>query len=386
MKVIKKMLSVTLLMAVMVLLLVFVAACGGGEQSLSTNEPTGTDKDNTNNSSDKETEKSKESKELSFEVTLSNFIPDGHVMNAEIMLPFAKQLEEQTDGRVGVTAYTGGALGKPPEHYDIAVTGIADISFVIHGYTPGKFPVTQVAELPYIVPYEDVNAEILSAVLWDLYEKFPQIGEEHAGTKPLALWNVDPAVFMIRDKQINSIEEFKGLKIRSPSAAANAVIKELGAIPVNMPMPAVYDAMQKGVVDAVLGPISAFKEFKLYEVTSQVVDAKVYGTTFLLTMNEGTYNKFAGENLEILNSLTGREMSLKAGRKYDESAIEAWEMAEKEGIPVKKLTPEEVEKWEEVTKAVIEKWIQDMEDKGINGQEIYDEAVKLGKKYAKDLK
>jgi TRAP-type C4-dicarboxylate transport system substrate-binding protein len=368
------------LMILVVLILVLMTACSGGST-----ETSGSAQDKaTGSSSNASSNPSSESEKLpSFEISISNFQPDKHSLNQDVMMPLAESLKKETNSRINATVFSGGALGKPGEHFNMAATGVADIALVIQGYTPGKFPATSVGELPFIVPYGASTAENITKVLWDLHEKFPQIAEDHKGTKILALFNGDPANLIMKDKEIKSLDDLKGLKIRTPSPSASELIEALGATPVAIPMPGVYDALQKGVVDGALSTMSTLTQFKLDEVAKYVIDSKIYGTTFALVMNDNSYEKFQGEDRKLLESLTGRELSLTASRGFDREAQKAKEAAIKKGVQVRDLTPEEIEKLNQLVKPIIDKWIKSMEEKGIPGSELYKEAILLGEKYSK---
>lgn len=372
-----------MLMLVLTLMMV-LAACGGANEDTQqgSEDNTSAEEENQGSNDGEGSENSNEGS--SFEVSISNFMPDGHVLNQKIMMPLADQLTEKTDGRIDASVYPGGALGSPGQHYDLAQNGVADIAITIHGYTPGRFPATQVGELPFIVPYEASNAENITKVLWNIKEDYPMIEEEHKGTKILALFTADPAVFIVKDQEIESLDDLQGLKIRTPSASAKGIIEALGATPVSMPMPDVYDAMQKGVIDGAFGVMTALKQFKLAEVSDYVVNSKIYGTTFALVMNRSSYDQFQGEDLELLKSLTGKEMSLKAARAFDSEVEESIEMAENNGVTVRDLTQQEIDTVEQKVQPVIEEWIASMKEKDIPGEQMYEEAIQMGGNLSKE--
>jgi TRAP-type C4-dicarboxylate transport system substrate-binding protein len=319
----------------------------------------------------------------SFKLTISNFMPDKHSFNVGMMKPLAEKITEGTNGRIQATVFSGGALGKPKEHFNMAVQGVSDVSILIHGYTPGKFPATQVGELPFIVPYEAANAENITEVLWELKDKFKHIAEDHKGTKILALFSGDPAILIFKDKEVETLEDLNGLKIRTPSSSASKIIEGLGGVPINMPMPDVYDAMQKGVIDGALATGSSLKSFRLYDVATYIVDTRLYGSPFGLVMHNNTYDKFQGQDKKLLDSLTTKELSLKAAKDLDTIAKESLEAAISKGVKVRDLTPEEIKKLEEIVQPIIQEWIKEVEKEGIPGKKMYQEAVRLGEELSK---
>ena len=164
------------------------------------------------------------------ELKMSHFMSEKHPMHSKVMAPFAEAVAQATQGRVTITIFSGGALGKPPNQYDSAVTGVTDIAFGLHGYTAGKFPLTSVLELPNLVP----SAAAGSAILWELYEKFPEIAAEHPGVKVLALWAHDTGQVMTTEQPIQTLDDFEGLTIRAPTSSHVSMVESWGATAVYM--------------------------------------------------------------------------------------------------------------------------------------------------------
>ena len=107
-----------------------------------------------------------------------------HTIQTMVLDPWAKKIEEMTGGKVKVTMFPGGALGKASDHYSLAEKGIADIVYALQDYTPGRFPLTSVFELPFMIP----SAEKTSVAMWKTYEKFPEFRKEYSKVKVLALF------------------------------------------------------------------------------------------------------------------------------------------------------------------------------------------------------
>ncbi len=306
------------------------------------------------------------------ELRLAHFMSARHLQHTDIMVPFAEEVEKATDGRVKITIYPAGALGKPTGQYDAAVTGIADITFGLHGYTPGKFPLVSVMELPFIVD----SAEAGSSVLWELYEEFPELKAEHAEVKVLWLWTNDPGQ-LISNKPIRSMSDLAGLKVRTPSASTKAMVEAWGATPVMMPVTDLYDSLKKGVVDAALMPLSGISSFKLYEISKYVTIGDFYVSTFFMVMNVDSWNRIPEKDRQIMESLIGKQMSEKAGLAYDAGTQNGLEALENAGIEIYSLPQEELAAWRNAAMPLHDKWIADIEAKGLPGEEVYDRAIEL---------
>ena len=310
------------------------------------------------------------------ELTISHFVSPKHGQHTDVFEPFAEEVKSLTDGRVSVNIFPGAALGAATAHYDLATNGVADITYAIQGYTPGKFPLSSVVELPFVAR----NAQEGTSILWNLYEKFPEIQDEYSQNKVLWLFGIDNDQILTSKKEIKSVEDLKGLKISTPSSASNAVVEAWGAIPVFMPMNEVYEAMQKGVIDGRLGPYSAVSNFKLNEVTKYITEANFYTTIFAVTMNKNSWNKLSEADQKTIDSLLDKYRQ-KASDIYDRDAEIGKKAAEDSGVKINVLSTEEEESFRKPLESIHEKWLSDMEKEGLPAQEIYDEAIKLSEEF-----
>ena len=305
------------------------------------------------------------------ELKISFFMSPKHMMN-DVFQFWAKKVEERTEGRVKMTIYPGGALGKAPDHYDMAASGIADICHAIHGYTTGRFPLTSVMDLPFLAP----SARVGSRVLTELYQKFPEFKQEYRDVKVLWLWVHEPGQILTTKKPIHTLEDLKGLKIRSPGAIQAGIIKKLGAAPVAMPVPKLYMNLEKGVVDGAMIPQSAFANFRLYEVVKYCAFPNIYVMPFMVVMNSKAYNSLEPRDQRAIDDLSsvGRDKTLSKIRELHEKGLK---VAKEAGVQMHTLPPDELSRWKEVLRPMHDKWVADMEAKGLPGKKVYDEAVRL---------
>ena len=300
-----------------------------------------------------------------------------HTTAVEVFSPFAKELEQRTQGRVKITFYPGEALGKARDHYDMAVRGISDISVFIHGYTAGRFPLAGVIELPIGVP----SGKIGSRVLWELYEKYMK--QEYSGVKILMVSASEPGQVHTTKKTVKALADMKGIRLRSSGPQQMALVRALGASPLTIPVPELYDALQKGMADGALLPFSAIKDFKLGEVIKHHTVANIFVMTSGLVMNLNTWNSLSPSDQKIMDELTGLRMAEQSGEAFDRYAAIAQEEAKKAGAEIYQLPPAEKKVWMEKAQPVNEAWIADMEKKGLPGKKVFQEAVSLLEKYSK---
>ncbi|WP_102348993.1 TRAP transporter substrate-binding protein [Bacillus sp. Marseille-P3661] len=308
-----------------------------------------------------------------FEFKLGHMNSPDHVQD-DVKTAWAEEVAAATENRVIFDIYPGGALGGPKETYDNVVTGIMDAGWGIQGYNAGKFPVHSVLHLPFMT---DGNAAELSVVAQKLYETFPEIQAEYSEVKPLWFHAVDPYMIITKGKAVRSFEDVKGLKLRTPSVEGSGMIESWGATPVSLPAPEMYDALQKGVIDGGVLPISAIADFNLFDVVDYVTLGNFNTNLYYTVMNKGSWDKLPADDQATIEGLVGLQMAQKAGEAYDGQKAAAEAKAKEMGVEFIELPDEEVQKYKDASQVVAEKWIADMEAKGIPGQAIYDEAVKL---------
>lgn len=240
---------------------------------------------------------------------LAHFVPPAHTLTKSTVEPLKTGVEAETKGGLTIDVYPGGELGKGPlEQYVRAVQGVADITWGLPGYTSSQFPKTMVSELPGVLPAGRAGYD----ALWDAYDA-GLIGSEFPGTVPLALWLSEPNVFIMKNHDIRKPGDLKGLKIRVAGSAAAAVIEALGATPVQMPAPQIYNALQTGLIDGVVTGSSAIGDFKLDEVAnSYTIGAPLGRIAFYLVMNKARYDGLSPAFRKAVDDNAGRKLSKSA--------------------------------------------------------------------------
>ena len=297
-----------------------------------------------------------------------------HTMQQKVFEPWAKKLEEQSKGQVKVKFFPGGALGKAPDHYALAEKGIADIIYTLNDYTPGRFPLTAVFELPFMGDTATGFAE----AMWKTYEKFPEMQKEYGAVKTLALWAHPAGSFFTLKKPIEKIDDFKGMKIRTANPFVTKALKEFGAAPVSMPVTETYTALERGVVDGTVLPYEGIWVFKMADLVKHVTEGtKFYTMTMTVVMNKKKWESLPEDIKKIIDENSGMAMSLACGKAYD--AVEGVLRGKclEKGVKPFVLSPEEFKKLAALSDPIRAEWVKDMEAKGLPGQAILDEAVKL---------
>lgn len=304
------------------------------------------------------------------ELKISHFMPTKHAQH-KVLEDWAKKMESLTGGDLKVTIFPGGALGKPPHQYDNAVKGITDIAFGLQSYTPGRFPLTSVMELPFLISKGETGA----LVLWKLYEKY--LHSEYSDSKILWVFMHGPGQVFTTKKEVRTLDDLKGLKLRSPGPVMSEVIQKLGAVPVTMPITEVYTGLERGTVDGVCGPWEIMAPFRLYEQCTYAAEADIYSMTFFVTMNKAKYESLPPDIKKVLDANIGEAMSSTAGKAYDEADAPAKKLSMDKGMKVYRLPEAEREKWKSVAMPVGDEWVEKMNAKGMPGSEVLEYAVEL---------
>jgi TRAP-type C4-dicarboxylate transport system substrate-binding protein len=296
------------------------------------------------------------------ELKLASFVPPKHSIWVDPLTPWTKEVAKRSNGRMTVRMFPSMQLGgKPPELYRQMVQGIADIVFTLPGYTTSDFPMMSLTELPGTAD----SAEDGTRKLWARFDKF--FTKEFAAAKVLMLWNSDTAGLMSRVKPIRTLEDFKGMRIRTPSRAQSAQLTALGATPIDMPVTQIYNALERGVIDATMIPLSAMLDFKLLEVVKYLtVDAPLGRSPFLVSMNRKRYEGLPPDLKKVIDDTTGLSLSLVGARSYDKKNKEAIATAKKrhEVIP---LAPAEAKRWLGIFRKVAKDQGAEVDKKGLSG-------------------
>ncbi len=311
------------------------------------------------------------------EVTLKlhHFLPIQANVPKNILEPWAEQIEEASNGRIKIDRFYGMALGgKPNELMDQVLDGVTDISFTVTGYTPGRFPRSEAFELPFTM----TNAEATSRAYWQYAEK-NMFDTDFKDYKILAVWVHGPGMIHSNDP-IRLPADLNGVKLRSPTRVTNMMFSELGATSVGMPVPAVPEALSKGVIDATVIPWEVTGALKVPELVTnhtEFGDATLYTTTFVHALNKDVWDGIPADLQKIIMDLSGENFSAFGGGQMQRDDAAGRESALDLGNNVMTLSDEEVQQWRDAASGVEAAWIADMDSKGIDGAALVQEAKDL---------
>lgn len=321
---------------------------------------------------------------LAQEVTLRlhQFLPPQANVPAHVLDPWADKVEADSGGRIKIERFAAMALGgTPPQLIDQAIDGSVDIVWTVNGYTPGRFPRSEVFELPFMM----TNADATSRAYWELFEKEMK-DTEFKDVHIIGTWVHGPGVIH-SSKPITSQADLSGMKLRAPTRIITGMLSEFGATAVGMPVPAITEALSKGVIDGCVIPWEVTPSLKVSELVSNHTefhgDHALYTTAFVLAMNKQKYESLPDDLRKVIDDNSGLEFSAFAGRTQAEYDTPGRKIAVDRGNNIIELGKEEVESWRAAAQPVIDKWIAEMKDKGIDGQALLDEARALIDKHTK---
>ena len=292
----------------------------------------------------------------------SNFFPAPH-SNAVLSVEWGKEIEKRTNGKVQVTVFPGGTLTPADKCYDGVAKGISDVGMSVASYTMGKFPLSEVLDLPLRAK----NASITTRLVNDFYKKFKP--KEFDEVKIMYLHAHGPGIVHTKGKPINRLEDLKGVKLRATGTTAK-IVAHLGATPVAMPMPETYDAISRGVADGVVCPLEALQGWKLGEVVKFTTQnyGSAYNLLFFVAMNKNKWNALSPDVQKIIEQIN-EEWIEKHGKNWDEIDKKGYEFAQKLGDKFIPLSKEEDARWAKAVSPLFDEYVKEKKAKGLPAEE-----------------
>lgn len=317
------------------------------------------------------------------EVTLRmhQFLPAQANVPAHILIPWAEKIGKDSGGRIKVEVYSAMELGgRPPELIDQAVNGVVDIVWTLPGYTPGRFPRVEAFELPFTM----TNAEATSSAYWDMFESDMK-DQDFKGIKILGAWVHGPGVIHAKGDGIRKLEDMQGKKLRGPTRVINSLLAEMGAEPIGMPVPAIPEALSKGVIDGTVIPWEVTPSLKIAELVNTHTefsgDRALYTAAFVLAMNQAKYDSLPDDLKKVIDDNSGKAFSANAGKNMQEYDAPGRKIAVDSGNTMVMLDQAEVDRWKKAAEPVLTNWYAEMDAKGIDGKALYAKAEELIAKY-----
>ena len=333
-----------------------VAGCGGNKQEGAT----------TSKPAEKQDEK-----QIVFK--LADSLPASHIFSVQGGQFFIKRVEELTNKKVKFQHYPAEQLGKAKDLLDLVRTGTADIAYVGPAYAAGKLPLCGVGELPGL--FNDSVAA--SKAYWKicqsvLYEK--ELKKQ--GVVPLVANLLPPYQALNTRKPVKSLADMKGLKMRVGGGTIEETAALAGAVPVTMTPPEIFEGLQRGTIDGTLISFTSSKAYKLEElIKHSTVGANFGSFAFLYCINEKVWQGLS-EDIKKAMKQAGEETVVNVAKAIAAEEVKVSQDWEKRGIQLYNLKAQEQKEWNEKLQPVNERWIGEMEKKGLPAREVFNEFKK----------
>jgi TRAP-type transport system periplasmic protein len=313
---------------------------------------------------------------------LHHFLPPVSNGHAKMLAPWAKKVEEDSQGKIKIDIFPSMQLGgTPPQLYDQARDGVADIVWTLPGSTPGRFPTTEVFELPFICAEKGIVNARASQEFANTYLK-----DEVKDIKLLSYWAHDGG-HIHANKQVKTMDDLKGLKLRNPTRLAGEALKALGAVSVGMPVPQVPESLAQRVIDGAVVPWEVVPAVKVQELVKFHTEIKgsptLYTASFFLAMNKAKYESMPADLQAVIDKNSGMAFAELAGNMWDTEAVRVRDIVAKRGNTITVLADDEKARWIKATEPVYGAWIEQMKAKNIDGAKLVEVARALIAKYDK---
>ena len=307
---------------------------------------------------------------------MSHFWPAASAINQDIFQAWADAVEEQSGGELRVQNFPSQTLSPADETYDAAVNGIADIGITAQGYTAGRFPLTQIVELPGVAESASQGACILQTLYNDGH-----IVQEYEDSHVLFMFTTGPGYIHTKGTDIQVPADLEGLRIRRPTAVAGSILENMGAQPVGMPAPDIYTSLQRGVIDGLSFPWEGMKTFRLNELANYHTQIPFYTLVFVATMNQNTYDSLSSEQQAVIDANSGMKWAEKAGVVFNALDQAGKQEAVADGDTIRVVEdPLNDPDWQKPLKAGIDMYLNRLEERGLDqARDVYYAALEARK-------
>jgi TRAP-type transport system periplasmic protein len=294
-------------------------------------------------------------------LTVSSWVPPTHGLSIA-QKEWCDLLEKNTSGKMKCNILPR-AVSNPPGTFDAVKNGLADVSFSVQGYTPGRFQYTQMAELPFL----GNSSESISIAYNRVAAKNPEFAGEHAGLKVMSFFTHGPGIVFNTKRPISRVDDLNGLKFRIGGGMVNEISKTLGMNVTLKPATDSYELLSGGVMDGTLFPAESTESFKIDKIIRHATTfpGGLYNTSFAFVMNQGKYDKLSAEEKRAVDAISGETVARLFGRSWDKVDRRATALMQANGVVITKADANFVNDVKAKTSGLEAKWVADSEAKGL---------------------
>jgi len=316
-----------------------------------------------------------------FEMKLSYFVGDQHAMS-QWLIKWSEQLEKGSGGRITVKRFPNSQMGPVAQEYDFARTGRSDASWFLHGSTPGRFPLTELINLPFMVGSSEIGTKVLNDP--ELRSKY--LDAEHRGLKLLMLLTHQPGNVHTTKKPIRTLDDFKGMRLRFVSPTVRDFVAALGATPVGVPPTEISEQLQKGTIDGTFIDYGgAGIAFKLGGIVKHTTELYSYVGSFGVAMNEDFWNKLPPDLKKlVMDTTTGKEKEV--GEAWDALDVPGKKALIDGGGDALRLSAADSAKVRQIGDQVSEAKIKELEEKKLPARAVFTMMRTLAEKHSRNSK
>ncbi len=294
-------------------------------------------------------------------LTASSWLPPTHTLSIA-QKEWCDLLEKNTTGKMKCNILPR-AVSAPPGTFDAVKNGLADISFSVQGYTPGRFLYTQMAELPFLGNF----SEPISVAYNKVAMKNAEFAAEHQGMKVISYFTHGPGMVFNTKRPIAKVEDLSGLKFRVGGGMVNEISKTLGMNVTLKPAPESFELLNGGVMDGTLFPAESTESFRIDKIIKHATTfpGGLYNTSFAFVMNQGKYDKLTPEEKKAVDAISGEVAARIYGRNWDKVDRRATALMQANNVLITKADAKFVADVKSKTAGLEDKWIKDAEAKGL---------------------
>jgi len=294
-------------------------------------------------------------------LTLSSWVPPAHTLTTT-QIEWCNLLEQKVPGKIKCNVLPR-AVSAAPGTFDAVRNGLADLSFTVHGYTPGRFATTQMVEFPFM----GNSSEVTSVAFQRMYAKYPAFADEHKGVKVLAVFTHGPGIVFNTKKPITKAEDLQGMKFRVGGGMVNDISKAMGMNVTLKPAPESYELLSTGVMDGTLFPAESVEGFKIDKVIKYATTfpGGLYNTSFVMIMNQAKYDAMPADVKKAVDELSGEFAARMMGRGWDKVDRRGMAFMQAAGVQFNKADAAFVAAVKTKTAGLEDTWAKAAEAKGL---------------------
>ncbi len=295
----------------------------------------------------------------------NTWLPLVHPMMASSVKPWTDEVAAVTQNRVRFE-FTAQSMGPPPNQFEMVRDGIVDAAITVHGYTPARFPLMQIGELPFLAD----KSEALSVALWRVMQKHFASKNEHAGTQVMAVYTSQPGRVFTSKHALKSLKDWQGLKFAGGAAINLEEAKALGAVGIRAPGPQASEMVKRGVVDGVFIDTSSFTDFHLAGSVKHMLDFPrgIHAATFVLMINKGKWDALSPADRDAITKISGEALSRAFGRNWDSAAAKSRENLKPAGVDITMPDGAYFQTLQDRLRFLEDAWIKQAEATGIDAK------------------